>query len=1112
MFKKASGKSVSMSSSSLERARAVLGKDFGSELNDPGSADISQNSEVKGLLPTASIIPPAVTTPSIKKAQSLCFEDVTSEVLGSHSMVVPQTTEREDPVVVPTSSIMRPQSAICEHPTFESIKSHDKSVPQTRNKDMKMFGAPKENHVTVLFSRSQTTSNFEVGKGDPVNDSSLSIQRAENNLEEDMSFTFSELHTRSKSQTVHKATAMFQTASGNPVTVRPSSIKKALAIFGKSSTADLHESDTGTTPQKANIMNQTTLGNPVSIQSSTDKNAKHMTGNELSETVRHVKPKPVVNTSSAVFQTSTGNCSETSFTGKKNSEANLQKAKDIQTRNNNNENALGSNNGIRQTSLIFQTAAGKPVALSTSSVNRALSLLGDNDNLLVNEGNVMTGIFEKTIEKSAEALLLCDEGGETILGKDKMDISLGNDGEKKHELQLGSGDQPRSCDSDNTAFARIPTKLSLSGEIMEESNFAACNTLSHQPLFHTGTGKPVNISMSGISKAKALLEAEGTETFIKNKAYEIHESFTNALSDSAFDQSNFSSDRASTISANCHDICLVGKVDSGSSQMHQFTFQTAAGQSVNVSTHAMKRAMDLLGDEANNSDVGMKSSSSAENNTVVSCGPPPLLFQTGAGRSVSISSAAMKRARNILGEMSDVSNAATDQQRLGNPSEDPTRYCNGVVSNKQSVPYPSHASRAISSEIKLKRSSADFGNAFAVVSPRTPRHCQDAVSNKENIFYGNQVSHATTEASNGELILVSGDSRAKKLGRRKVCMSPLAEISNKSPICDYDNYSQRPTAAPTVHKSLSGSKRGLFHSKHVTPFKQPRRSMFLTPFDKMPKPLGTEPSLSVQSFPEGTPCEVKFHFRYPPSQKRKTIQEYFGGPPHHQQALWHLSTEIQSMTADSAQHYSFHVNCGSGYDNCTARNFWKMLLESGADPWNATIEWVENHYKWIVWKLACIERSYARQAAGKFLTLQNVLEELKYRYEREVNRGHRSPLKKIVEGDAVAAGTMVLCVSAIRVWPHQEHNDPSPVKGSMEVSKESENHTNNGISKPSGDNWGKIELTDGWYRLNAIWMNRFANNSSIKNYLLGRNSGSVVQACMVGLDHCLPWRHFEQSH
>lgn len=51
------------------------------------------------------------------------------------------------------------------------------------------------------------------------------------------------------------------------------------------------------------------------------------------------------------------------------------------------------------------------------------------------------------------------------------------------------------------------------------------------------------------------------------------------------------------------------------------------------------------------------------------------------------------------------------------------------------------------------------------------------------------------------------------------------------------------------------------------------------------------------------------------------------------------------------------------------------------------------------------------------------------RYEREVNYGHRSAIKKILEGDASPASAMILCVSAIR--SHSDHA-------------------------------AKVELTDGW--------------------------------------------------
>lgn len=64
-----------------------------------------------------------------------------------------------------------------------------------------------------------------------------------------------------------------------------------------------------------------------------------------------------------------------------------------------------------------------------------------------------------------------------------------------------------------------------------------------------------------------------------------------------------------------------------------------------------------------------------------------------------------------------------------------------------------------------------------------------------------------------------------------------------------------------------------------------------------------------------------------------------------------------------------------------------------------------------------------------------------HRYEREVNQGHRSAIKRILEGDASPSSMVVLCISAI-------HSNCDP---NMETSSRAEN---------SGA--AKVELTDGW--------------------------------------------------
>lgn len=68
-----------------------------------------------------------------------------------------------------------------------------------------------------------------------------------------------------------------------------------------------------------------------------------------------------------------------------------------------------------------------------------------------------------------------------------------------------------------------------------------------------------------------------------------------------------------------------------------------------------------------------------------------------------------------------------------------------------------------------------------------------------------------------------------------------------------------------------------------------------------------------------------------------------------------------------------------------------------------------------------------------------------HRYEREVNHGHRSAIKRILEGDAPPFLMVVLCISAI-----QSNSETKIETGTM---------ASNGIENNSV---AKVELTDGW--------------------------------------------------
>ncbi|KYN09321.1 Breast cancer type 2 susceptibility protein like protein [Trachymyrmex cornetzi] len=125
-----------------------------------------------------------------------------------------------------------------------------------------------------------------------------------------------------------------------------------------------------------------------------------------------------------------------------------------------------------------------------------------------------------------------------------------------------------------------------------------------------------------------------------------------------------------------------------------------------------------------------------------------------------------------------------------------------------------------------------------------------------------------------------------------------------------------------------------------------------------------------------------------------------------------------------------------------------FLASPGVDPNLVPARWVENHYRWIVWKLASMDRmKFGSVKLPRALTPSYVMAQLKYRYDREIDRSQRPAIRRILEKDNVPSKRMTLCVSSII-----ENNNVS-----MEIGKSPR------IGVPK---W-KIELTDGWYSTNA---------------------------------------------
>ncbi|XP_063807848.1 breast cancer type 2 susceptibility protein [Pseudophryne corroboree] len=127
--------------------------------------------------------------------------------------------------------------------------------------------------------------------------------------------------------------------------------------------------------------------------------------------------------------------------------------------------------------------------------------------------------------------------------------------------------------------------------------------------------------------------------------------------------------------------------------------------------------------------------------------------------------------------------------------------------------------------------------------------------------------------------------------------------------------------------------------------------------------------------------------------------------------------------------------------------FYRALCDTpGVDPKLISPEWVFNHYRWIVWKLAAMEVMFPEVFASRCLTPDRVLLQLKYRYDVEIDQSRRSAIRRIMERDDTPAKTLVLCVSKIFT---QGNGDKSEGGDAKQVSV-------------------VIEVTDGWYGIRVL--------------------------------------------
>ena len=500
-------------------------------------------------------------------------------------------------------------------------------------------------------------------------------------------------------------------------------------------------------------------------------------------------------------------------------------------------------------------------------------------------------------------------------------------------------------------------------------------------------------------------------------------------------------------------------------------FSTAAGKKVEISEDALKQAKKLFGDEEN---LIMDSTEKK--------GLNGLGFSTAGGRKVMISDDALQKARTMFEDEEHIESNTIGNMGFSTAggkkvtiSEDALKKAKTLFGEQQNLDMNAEAGPGLNmgfstaggkkvtiSEDALKNAKTLFGDerevrsavpslGFSTAGGKKVTISKDALQQVKALFGDEELHGATNENLNlgfstaaGGKVKLPSTTAMRSAKQMFVDEEPedetiqmLKAMKRKSIERNEKEKRQKLEQEQSFHRSAAvmkptttataASKKVLKaasnpagatlrrQSNQRKKFKAPKR---IIPVESVQEnqPKNKVPLAPVQVFdltvPQGR-YDLKTAFPNGPRAISLEEIQYFG-----------LTNDVLAISWDKARTFAFDEF--SSVD--TALNF---MLDSGA---KTDRRWVENHWALIVWKLASYTRSWPDSMQSWF-TYHEVLRQLLYRYEMEVNQGKRSVLKAVCENDEASGRPMVLVVTDI---------GPEQQQGQF------------------------IGISDGWYRLKAL--------------------------------------------
>ncbi|KAI9331440.1 hypothetical protein DFJ73DRAFT_72816 [Zopfochytrium polystomum] len=633
-----------------------------------------------------------------------------------------------------------------------------------------------------------------------------------------------------------------------------------------------------------------------------------------------------------------------------------------------------------------------------------------------------------------------------------------------------------------------PNKLRDSHLHSTENNPFLCNSdrnldsSFHRPTeqtsfgFTTGSGRRIPISKEGLERARALFSDEHTVSELKENSEREENPFRDRISAGGAKQPSRPTSGFTTGSGRQLHVAKEGLerakrlfgddavAERQKPKAVESGFTTGSGRQLQVSIEGLERVKSLFKDEPLIERKEPKS---------VSTG-----FTTGSGRQIPVSKEGLDRARKLFRD--DVF-AGQEMDTGGAPkspgfSTTPSPFTNGTGNRLPAVSAAALRKASLLFSVPPSETEPPGGTApitFTTQSPgssplkrqtthlgrtqlaKRPLDFSDASIGKAesgepssclSTGVQDEENHKRRRSLPDDVLSPIGTPVAKQI--RKFSFPSGLETGDASPRMSearisspgmplrtpFSNRLNQSALVPSQLQTPAAGPRNRKGDQRGTPRRAPFRTPFKTPF-KSPLTVSLSEAITAHemaSFSQKAERKPEHHlFNFAGPQHRTTFREVFKNLRQTDCLSTHDTNiaEAEKITAANAAYFAF----GSTIFSWGATAAYFDLIGFGARRKLVNEDWVANHFRWIIWKLAGLVRSFP-SLSSKYWSPKMVFNQLCYRYEREINQAKRSSVKLIIEGDDTPNRLMTLCVS-------------------------------NTIEAPDGS--FELEMTDGWYPIIA---------------------------------------------